>query len=309
VFVGVDGGGTHTRAVVLDSAGTELARRSGPAGIVRPDQPSDAADAVAALCRGVLRDAGADQADGLCCGLAGAGRRQEREAVRVALHLAGVARVIVVVGDAEAALADAFGDAPGVLVIAGTGSIAWARGERDAADGGSEAGTVFRTGGWGQILGDEGSGYVIGLDALRRVTRTADGRDPPTSLTAAVLAATKCATAEDLIRFAASASKADIAALAPAVLHCAQEGDAAAAAVRAAAVEALADLAASAADRARLVHPRIGFAGGLIEPGGPLRDDLRAAVQRRMPECSVLEQPVDAARGAARLAIRHAGAN
>jgi N-acetylglucosamine kinase-like BadF-type ATPase len=309
VFVGVDGGGTHTRAVVLDSAGTELARRSGPAGIVRPDQPSDAADAVAALCRGVLRDAGADRADGLCCGLAGAGRRQEREAVRVALHLAGVARVIAVVGDAEAALADAFGDAPGVLVIAGTGSIAWARGQLDAAGGDSEAGAVFRTGGWGQILGDEGSGYVIGLDALRRVTRAADGRDPPTSLTAAVLAATKCASAEDLIRFAASASKADIAALAPAVLQCAQEGDAAAAAVRAAAVDALADLAASAASRARLVHPRIGFAGGLIEPGGPLRDDLRAAVYRRMPGCSVLEQRVDAARGAARLAIRHAGAN
>jgi N-acetylglucosamine kinase-like BadF-type ATPase len=305
VYVGVDGGGTHTRAVVLDSAGTELARRSGPAGIVRPDQPSDAADAVAALCRGVLRDAGAVQAEGLCCGLAGAGRWQEREGVRVALHLAGVARVILVVGDAEAALADAFGDAPGVLVIAGTGSIAWARAERDAAG----AGAVFRTGGWGQILGDEGSGYVIGLDALRRVTRAADGRDPPTFLTPALLAATECATAEDLIRFAASASKADIAALAPAVLQCAQDGDAAAAAVRAAAVEALAELAASAAGRARLVHPRIGFAGGLIEPGGPLREELRAAVRRRMPECSVLEEPVDAARGAARLAIRHAVAS
>ena len=309
MFVGVDGGGTHTRAVVLDAAGSEIARRSGPAGIVRPDQPSDAADAVADLCRGVLRDAGADQADGLCCGLAGAGRRQEREAVRVALHLAGVARTIVVVGDAEAALADAFGDAPGVLVIAGTGSIAWARAEGDAVDGGAGPGAVFRTGGWGQVLGDEGSGYVIGLDAMRRVTRAADGREPSTSLTPAVLAATACATADDLIRFTASASKADIAALAPAVLQCAQEGDAAAVTVRAAAVDALADLAASAAGRARLEHPRIAFAGGLIEPGGPLRDDLGVAVRHRIPGCSVLERPVDAARGAAMLAIRHAGAS
>lgn len=312
--VGIDGGGTRTRAVVLDATGRELARRDGPAGIVQPADPCGAAEAAADLTRAVLADAGvAGRAAVLCCGLAGAGRWQEREAVRVGLMLAGVADRALVVGDAETALADAFGADAGVLVIAGTGSIAWAQAGSDTStsaggDDGAEEDTprVTRVGGWGELLDDEGSGYAIGLGALRCIARAADGRDPPTTLAAAVLAATGVGAVEDLIRYAATASKAEVAALAPVVLRCAVQGDAAAGRVRTAAVDALAELVVTAAARAALPTPRLAFAGGLIGVGGPLREELAAALAVTFPQSTLLDRMVDAARGAALLAIRHA---
>jgi N-acetylglucosamine kinase-like BadF-type ATPase len=302
LFVGVDGGGTRTRAVVLDAAGGEAARVVGPAGIVRPDDPCAAADAVSALTREALRQAGPGQPPpvrpaALCCGLAGAGRDTEREAVRVALLLADVAAQVFVVGDAETALEDAFGPAPGALLIAGTGSIAWAR---------AEDGRMVRVGGWGQLLGDEGSGYQIGLQALRCVARSADGRAPPTALAGALLAATGSGEAGDLIRFAAGATKGEIAALTPAVLQCCLAGDAAACSVRDAAVRALVEQVLAAVRRAGLAAPEVALAGGLLEPGGPLREPVMAALRLAAPAAVVREAPVDAARGAARMALRGA---
>lgn len=312
LVVGIDGGGTRTRAVVLDADGDELARCDGPAGIVQPRDPCAAAEAVADLTRAVLAEAGATRAAVLCCGLAGAGRWQEREAVRVGLMLAGVADRALVVGDAEAALADAFGAGAGVLVIAGTGSIAWAQGVADVPPSesphpgdGEQGPIVIRVGGWGELLDDEGSGYAIGLGALRCIARAADGREPATALEAAVLEATGLAAPEDLIRYAAAAAKADIGALAPVVLRCADGGDAAASRVLAAAVDALTELVVTAARRAALPQPRLAFAGGLIGVGGPLRDSLAAALRTHFPRSAVLDRPVDAARGAALLAIRH----
>jgi N-acetylglucosamine kinase-like BadF-type ATPase len=298
VYVGIDGGGTHARAVVVDGHGRELARGTGPAGIVRATDPQAAADAAAELTRSVLAEAGitADSVV-LCCGLAGAGRPPEREAVRVALVLSGVVDRALVVGDAEAALEDAFAADTGILVIAGTGSIAWAR---------SVDGRVVRVGGWGLLLGDEGSGYALGLDGLKAVTRAADGRDLPTGLTEPVLRATGCASANDLIRFGAGATKAQVASLAPVVLEQAAAGDPAAAAIRDRAVAELARLARTAARQAGLQTPPCALAGGLIAPGGPLRDALAHTLAATLPGCTIRDAPVDAARGAAMLAMRSA---
>jgi N-acetylglucosamine kinase-like BadF-type ATPase len=302
LYVGIDGGGTRARAVALDTAGHVRARREGPAGIVTPADVCAAADAAAALTRAVLADAGVDAAAGgraaaLCCGLAGAGRVREREAVRVALLLTGVADTVLVTGDAEAAMHDAFDVAPGVLLVAGTGSIAWAR---------AHDGAVARAGGWGHLLGDEGSGYAIGLAALRAVARAADARSAATALTAAVLMAAGVAAPADLVRFAAAAAKRDIAALAPTVLGCASAGDATAAGIRDDAAAELVDLATAAARRARLAAPDVALTGGLIAPGGPLRDAVAAGLRQAIA-ARVSETPVDAARGAALLALQAAG--
>jgi N-acetylglucosamine kinase-like BadF-type ATPase len=292
-YIGVDGGGTHARAVVVDEDGRELARRVGPAGLVDPRDPGSAAAAVAQLVRDVLLDADAPAAAALCCGLAGAGRPHEREAVRIALTLEHVAERVGVVGDAEAAMADAFPHGAGVLVVAGTGSIAWAR----TADG-----AALRVGGWGQLLGDEGSGYDIALAGLRALTRAADGRTAPTALTNVLLAAVRLQDPDDLIAWAASASKAQIAALAPAVLSCAERGDPTAAAIRAGAVDALVQMALTAARRTGADTLTFAFAGGLLAGTGPLRTPVIAAIHERVPGARVTEHPVDAALGAARIA-------
>jgi N-acetylglucosamine kinase-like BadF-type ATPase len=304
LYVGIDGGGTRARAVAIDPDGRVVARREGAAGIVHPSDPCAAAEAAARLARAVLEDAAAAGAGGgdlvrraaaLCCGLAGAGRAQEREAVRVGLMLEDVAARVHVVGDAEPALEDAFGAGAGILLIAGTGSIAWAR----TADG-----RVVRVGGWGQLLGDEGSGYDVGLQALRAVARAADGRAAPTALTGIVLEGTDCRAPEDLIRFAAGAAKADIAALAPVVLDCAAGGDPAARAIHRAAVDALVELVTTVASRAGLHAPRLAFTGGLLAPGAPLRAAVADLLLQALPGTSLHTGDVDAARGAALMARR-----
>jgi N-acetylglucosamine kinase-like BadF-type ATPase len=293
--IGVDGGGTRATAALADADGAVFYREVGPAGIVRTDNPAAAAAVVAQLARALLARVGAARAESLCCGLAGAGRTAERDAVRAQLLATGVASHVLVIGDAEAAMADAFHDEAGVLVIAGTGSIAWAC---------THEGEAIRVGGWGQLLGDEGSGFAIGLAGLRAVVRAADGRDPATLLHGELLDAARIPDVEDLVRFTGQAAKSSIAALAPVVLRCAAEGDPVAAAIRDSAIHELALLGATAATRAGLHQPRLALAGGLIAPGGALRDAVAAALRRRLPRSTVLDAPVDAARGAIRIALR-----
>jgi N-acetylmuramic acid 6-phosphate etherase len=293
--IGVDGGGTRATAALADADGAVFYREVGPAGIVRTDNPAAAAAVVAQLARALLAKVGAARAETLCCGLAGAGRPAERDAVLAQLQATGVASRVVVIGDAEAAMADAFDGEAGVLVIAGTGSIAWAA---------THEGDAIRVGGWGQMLGDEGSGFAIGLAGLRAVVRAADGRDPPTLLHGELLAAAQIPDVEDLVRFAGQAPKSAIAALAPVVIRCAAEGDSVAASIRDSAVYELALLGATAAARARLHEPRLALAGGLIAPGGTLRVTVTAALRRRLPGSTLLDAPVDAARGAIRFSMR-----
>jgi N-acetylglucosamine kinase-like BadF-type ATPase len=294
ICVGVDGGGTHARAVVVDESGIELARHTGTAGLVDPRDPAAAAAVVAQLVRAALREARVETAAALCCGLAGAGRAHERETVRVALALQHIADRISVVGDAEAAMADAFPEGTGVLVVAGTGSIAWAR---------LPDGSTVRVGGWGRILGDEGSGYDIALSGLRAITHAADGRSEPTALARALLSAIPLADPHELIAWTASATKAQIAALAPAVLDCATQGDAAATAIRDRAVDALAHMAATASLRAADPIATFALTGGLLAHGAPMRALLAEALHQIFPDPGVTDRPVDAAMGAARIAM------
>ncbi|MGH7476481.1 MAG: N-acetylglucosamine kinase, partial [Longimicrobiales bacterium] len=230
------------------------------------------------------------------CALAGAVGPSERAALARGLAAAGVARSVRVISDAEAALHDAFGaTGAGILLIAGTGSIALAR----RADR-----TLVRVGGWGMLLGDEGSGYAIGLAAARIVARAHDGRAEATALTPVVLDHAGVRTPLDLIAWSARATKRHIAALAPAVLALASR-DAAAMRIQQDAVAALIELVASAARRSAGQGEAaldVALAGSLLAPGGPLRDPVGQALAAPPLELRLEDRAVDAARGAARLA-------
>lgn len=206
MFVGVDGGGTRATALAVDHHGAALARRVGEAGRVDSGDPLAGVPALEALVRDVIAQAGGSPpAASLCCALAGVGRERVRDAVEGALVGAGLAQSVRVITDAEAALFDAFGDGPGILLIAGTGSVAWGRG-RD--------GTIARVGGWGMRLGDEGSGYAIGLAGLRAVVHAADGRSGATALSSPILEYTATREPADLVAWTDRASKGEIAAIA-----------------------------------------------------------------------------------------------
>ncbi|HEX2187248.1 MAG TPA: BadF/BadG/BcrA/BcrD ATPase family protein [Longimicrobiaceae bacterium] len=217
-LAGVDGGGTKTLVALADESGRELARRTGPAGLVDPRHPEVAAQTVASVVREAMRGAGLDAPlEVLCAGLAGVGNLAEREAVRQALLASGVAARVEVVTDGQTALEGALGGGAGILLISGTGSVAYGRGED---------GRVERSGGWGMVVGDEGSGFAIGRAGLVAALRSVDGRGPETRLLPLFLELLGVEDVHGIPPWAGRSAKAEIAALATHVIRAAGDGDA-----------------------------------------------------------------------------------
>ncbi len=294
-YVGVDGGGTKTRAVVLDADGTEVGRAEGGPAIADAAAPDVAAKSVAKVVTAAAAAAGIElPVTALWAGLSGAGREAARSAVELELDRAGLAETVQVGTDVAAAFHDAFADGPGVLLIAGTGSIAWGRGED---------GTEGRVGGWGHHIGDEGSGYAIGLDALRRVARDADGRAPETNLRTAILSHVGEEDVEGLVHWTAGATKAEVAGLAPVVGGVAAGGDAVAGEILVHAVEELEGHVLSILTNMGPWQrpPDLALAGGLLRPGGTLRSAMETVLARH--HLTPIDRVLDAAHGAARLAM------
>ena len=270
-YIGVDGGGTRSRALVGDGEGLELGAANGGPGLINPAAPRVAAVAVATVARAAARRARVKlPVRALWAGLAGAGNERARAAVEKELRGTPLARRVVVGSDVEAAHADAFGDEPGVLLVAGTGSVVRAVDPR---------GEVVTVGGWGALLGDEGGGYGIGLDGVRAVLRSADGREPETDLTDALLSATGTAGPRELADWAVGASKGDIAALSVMVAKVSRTGDVVAARVIHRALGAVRDHLEAVLGRTGgwVGRPPVAFVGGLIREGGVLREVVAEA--------------------------------
>src|SRR3954463_8553568 len=215
ILIGADVGGTKT-AVAVSEDDKIVGRADGPGAAVRPGRALASAGTIVEVVRRALSAAGRLTGDTLVVGAAGAGRDPERDELRIALRNENLATSVVVTTDIEIALAAAFSDGPGIVVSAGTGSVAVGR---------DRAGKRHRMGGYGWQMGDEGSGYAIGRAALGAVSRAIDGRSPKTALSEKVLGATRSSDFDALIRWAAGASPAEVAALAPHVLAVAANGD------------------------------------------------------------------------------------
>lgn len=292
---GVDGGATRSRCVVMSPDGEVLGRASGGSAVARESSAGIAAAGVEEVVLAAAEDAGVElPLRALWAGLAGAGREGARLAVEERLRETTLARAVRVGTDVEAAFHDAFQEGPGILLVAGTGSIGWGRGEE---------GESRRVGGWGPLLGDEGSGYRIGLQALRAVVRESDRRGRATELGRVILGELELGDPGELVAWTEGASRAEVAALAPAVVRTAEGGDAPAEEIVAEAVEALREhllvVLTELGPWGR--PPEVALAGGLLDPGGPLRKRMEAMA--RGLGARPRSEPVDAARGAASLAL------
>lgn len=268
---------------------------SGPAAVASAHRPDEAARAVTELCADAAQAVGRSlPADGVWAGLSGAGREAARISVEQELARMGVGRKVRVDTDVRAAFYDAFADGPGVLLIAGTGSIAWGRAE-DGREG--------RVGGWGHYIGDEGSGYAIGMEALRRVTREADGRALETDLRRRVLARLGLDRVDDLVGWIQGAERSEVASLAPLVVETAHQGDRAADEIVGRAVEELEGHVLTLLENLGPWSgpPSLALGGGLLHPGGPLRDRMEEALAKH--RIRPLARKLDPALGAARLAL------
>ncbi|MGA2978409.1 MAG: BadF/BadG/BcrA/BcrD ATPase family protein [Terriglobales bacterium] len=242
-YLGIDGGGTKTRCILADETTVLAKSMTGGCNIVRVGQ-AQAREALHTAVRQVCTTAkiSPDQIRAICVGAAGAARPEIAAAIRniLAELIPGSVQNIEVVGDTVIALEAAFGAGPGVIAIAGTGSIAYGR---DAV------GRTVRAGGWGFAVSDEGSGHWIGRRAVSAILSARD-EGLETALTAMVLQTWKLTTIDELVQHANSTPPPDFPRLFPIVLRAADQADSIAR-------ELLSDAGAKLAELAAIVIRRL----------------------------------------------------
>jgi glucosamine kinase len=215
LFLGIDGGGSKTACVVADE--TVILGRGAAAGsnLVRLDEAS-----VRAALHSAIRQACAEanvspsQISRTCIGVAGAGRVEIADRIRAILAEV-VGGTIQVVGDMDITMHAAFAGGPGVIVIAGTGSIAFGR---------NQNGQTARAGGWGFAISDEGSGHWIGLQAVRAALRARD-EGTNSALLNVILRTLAFASIDELVVAANASPALNFATLFPAVMQAAEAND------------------------------------------------------------------------------------
>src|SRR6266545_3599925 len=237
--LGIDAGGTKTVCQLADDQGEVVAEaRRGGANLQAVGELE-----VEKVLHDVMEEAIGDldvRPAAICLGIAGVDRPDDARVVKAIMKRIGYKAKVLVVNDALVALEAGAPDEPGVVLIAGTGSIAYGRNEHNQA---------ARVGGWGYMLGDEGSGYWIGRAALRAVLREADRRGPATQLTGLLLNYYGVPRAQDLIAqvYNAQLKPAAIGALAKCVQSAFSDGDQVAIGILRGAVDQLESAALSVA--------------------------------------------------------------
>lgn len=290
-FLAIDAGGTKTDYLLADET-RELARtRSGTIKRMRTDASSAAANLDAAL-----KDLTAKTGVSLraitrtCIGTAGETVPLVTSWLRAAFTLR-VSGELILLGDVEIALDSAFPGAPGVLVLAGTGSNVAGR---------TPQGEIHTTGGWGPNLADQGSGHRIGLEALRAAFLALD-EQRPTALLDAILHHWQLESMNRLIEFANTIPAPDFSQLVPLVLTAAEQGDELAASILRSEGEQLGYLTRLLLRRLAPSSPEpppIAFAGSIMQHVPPVREALIADVRHEFPSITTVDGVVDPILGA-----------
>lgn len=296
--MGVDGGGTKTLAAVLDLQGPHVhLGHGGPsnpdsAGVERAGHALLEASAEAAAGAGV----GLDALDAAVLAIAGT----DTPAVERHVHARGP-RSWIVVNDVVGAWATATGGQPGVAVISGTGSNVFGVGP----DGGS-----WRAGGWGHVLGDEGSGYWIGRSSLTAVLHDRDGSGPATRLTEAALRFFDVESVEALVSavYGKPLGKSEIAAFARQTAVLASDGDEVARSIYKGAVSQLSAQVGAVLGHAGLQGEfPVGLIGSAFKAGAVFVDPLSEAIRQLAPQARISVVDVAPVAGALLLALGAAG--
>lgn len=308
-WLGVDGGGTNCRAEIYHAPASPLADfsrrlvgqgRADAANFHRVGLES-AVNSVKKAVNEACREAGVTPAQihAACIGLAGVQHpkhhRQMMDALAEVLPISDISLET----DARVALAGATGLQPGVVIIAGTGSIACGTNAR---------GEFARAGGWGPTMGDEGSGYYIGRRALEAAMADYDQRAEPTALTERVCRHFNVASPAELpsVIYNSSASvMREIAQLSKPVVEAAREGDATAQKILSDAAVELARAVVAVIKRLGLRREafQVAYVGGVFEAGELVLEPLRAAITKVAPRAAVAPPQFPPVVGAVKMAM------
>lgn len=302
-FLGVDGGASKTAALVIDEDGQALGRGvAGPSnhlrvGIETATRNIERAVNIALVEAGMA----IRQVEYAYCGIAGADHPAHRQRVIDSLKIFFPKGNFIVDNDARIALTGAVGFGSGIVIISGTGSVAFGRN-----DSGQEA----RAGGWGPTIGDEGSGYAIARDGLSAIVRAHDGRGRKTKMTELLCYDYDMCSPEDLPRFvyATTTHADDIARYGKLVIESARLGDDVAREILERAGRELAECVLAVARRLSLTPAPfpVAYVGGVFNAEDVLLQPMRSVVANEAPQATLAPPKNTPVEGAAMMAMRAA---
>jgi len=296
-FLGFDGGGSKTDCVLVDEHGAVLASAYGSASNpIRTGYAktwfalSSTADAV--LARQKIKST---DISGICAGLGGAARTQVARRIASFLERSFPNAAVQVTSDMEIALSAAAGDGKGIVLIAGTGSVAFGR---------NASGLTARAGGFGPWIGDEGSGFEIGKLAAAAVSREVDARGPQTVLTERIFKDLDCRDWNELFERIAKSADDVFPRLFPTVAKAGDGGDPVACELLQHAAASLSDLTFNVAKKLQLTGEEFPLAkvGGMHGRSKVLDAELDARLAAVLPHAKVVPLAISPALAAARMA-------
>jgi N-acetylglucosamine kinase-like BadF-type ATPase len=296
--LGVDGGGSETRCTVADSEGIIYKIVKGGASNPLTVGIDEALTTIKKLIRLASERANLSHYSSSCFGIAGT----ERDSIRN-LMIKGLSEPklgkIKVVSDVKSAFTGAIPIGHGVVVVSGTGSIVYSI---------NEAGKEARSGGWGWRVGDEGSGYNIGVECIRSALKAFDGRGQPTLLTTLLEEKLKLNSFENIIDWVYNSNRrpSDIASLSKLVGSASSKGDESSLTILSQAGSKLAQAAVSVIKKLSLrgEFPLV-LSGGSFNLGGTLISSLKYDVKKIAPQCQVKPPRFPPVVGSAILALRN----
>ncbi len=300
-LIGIDGGGTKTDCAIADLSGKIIYQTAGKPSnflVIGVEETVENLFAVIEECLFELKGDFADVKQ-IVIGVAGAGRKDDADMLKKSfndfahdegIHFKGVK----VVSDAQVALEGAFPDSAGCILIAGTGSILFGKDEK---------GEVHRVGGFGRLIGDEGSGYSIGRRALNAVTKQIDGRGLKTIITEMLNDRINFSQSDTLINKVYK-EKLDVASIAKIVIEAAKEGDQVANKILSAEADELVLHLKSILKKIPLKKLNVSFSGSLIDNKNFYSDLLRKKIKESLPQIKIVKPAHSPVTGAIRIANR-----
>lgn len=299
--LGIDGGGTRTVCVISDAQGRLLSRGTGGSSNFLTVGEEEAERSIRTAIQTGLERCGVEipRFKVAYLGMAGAGRPSGVKAIRRIMKALDVADKIVVDTDAAIALAGATACSPGAVVISGTGSIAF---------GINKSRKTMRVGGWGSLLGDEGSGYDIGRRGLTAALRAHDGRGEATVLLQKFLGHLGVRSVDELVdRIYLSGPKIDeIASFSRLIVEAARDGDAVSRKIMRDAAEELSTAAVTLIGQLNMedYEFEVSLIGGMFRVDDLIASPVRHNIKSFAPKCQIISPRFEPAVGAVLLALK-----
>lgn len=293
-IIGIDGGGTKTEAIAYDFQGNELYKSYGDFGNLVLDKER-ALYNIASTIDKSIKVLG-NNCRYIYLGLAGVESGNNKEFIETSLKNRFNTEVKAV-NDADIALSAVLEGKDGILTIAGTGSISY----------GIYNGMTARAGGWGHLLGDEGSGYFIAIEAFKTVIEERDLGIKESNLSSLLLKSLNIWTDEEIKNFIYSNPKGEIAAAAPVVIEAAINGEKNAADILRKSAQALSDITYKVYRRLSIgegENVNIGIKGSVLTKSSMVRDLFKEYLSKSMENFTLVNNEVSPAKGAYYLAMK-----